>query len=263
MELTSLETIKEKLKTRYETQGFSESLFRNDFNLLVRMGVHPEVATVDDLQRIVMTAKANSTKANYASRLRSMYKSMYKMGLITNRSIDDLPVPRKGRSMPHPLTVNEAMLITTEADYPMRDWFILGCFAGLRAMEVANIRGLDLEQTNDGWLLRIQGKGGTDITVPVAAKIANSINRYETKGRLWHTTPNRLSKLASWEMKRLGIYNKTFHACRHYFATNMLEKSNGDLLAVRDLMRHSSVATTQIYTQLASGRTRSLVNLLG
>jgi integrase/recombinase XerD len=64
-------------------------------------------------------------------------------------------------------------------------------------------------------------------------------------------------------MKRLGIPKKTFHACRHYFATNMLERSNGDLLAVRDLMRHSSVATTQVYTQLASGRTRSLVNLLG
>jgi integrase/recombinase XerD len=63
-------------------------------------------------------------------------------------------------------------------------------------------------------------------------------------------------------MRRLGIEEKTFHACRHYFATTMLEKSGGDLLAVRDLMRHSSVATTQVYTQLASGRTRSLVNLI-
>lgn len=262
MELTPIETIKEKLKMRYETQGFSESLFRNDFNLLVRMGIHSELATVDDLQRTVMTAKASSTKANYASRLRSMYKSLYKMGLITNRSIDDLPVPRKGRSMPHPLTPGEANLVMTESDYPMRDWFILGCCAGLRAMEVANIRGLDLEQTLDGYLLRIAGKGGTDITVPISPKVAKAIQRYETKNRLWHLTPNRLSKMASWEMKRLGIYNKTFHACRHYFATNMLEKSNGDLLAVRDLMRHSSVATTQIYTQLASGRTRSLVNLI-
>jgi site-specific recombinase XerC len=42
----------------------------------------------------------------------------------------------------------------------------------------------------------------------------------------------------------------------------MLEKSGGDLIAVKELMRHTSVATTQIYTQLAQGRTRSLVNLL-
>ena len=60
----------------------------------------------------------------------------------------------------------------------------------------------------------------------------------------------------------LGPNAKHFHSLRHYFATTMLEKSEGDLLAVRDLMRHSSVATTQIYTQLAQGRTRSLVNLI-
>jgi integrase/recombinase XerD len=55
---------------------------------------------------------------------------------------------------------------------------------------------------------------------------------------------------------------KHFHSLRHYFATTMLEKSGGDLIAVKELMRHTSVATTQIYTQLAQGRTRSLVNLL-
>jgi integrase/recombinase XerD len=96
----------------------------------------------------------------------------------------------------------------------------------------------------------------------VAKIVADTILKYETNQRLWEVTPNRLSKRTSIEMKRLGITKKTFHACRHFFATNMLEKSGGDLLAVRDLMRHSSVATTQVYTQLATGRTRSLVNLL-
>ena len=262
MELTPLEEIREKLAARYETQGFSPALLRNDFNLLCRMNVHPQLATTDDLQRVVMTGKAAGTKANYASRLRSMYKAMHKMGVIDNRAIDDLPMPRKGRGLPHPLTPNEANVLMTEASFPMRDWFVLGCLAGLRAMEVAQLRGMDLEDSSDGHILRIAGKGGTDLSVPVSPKIVEVIQRYKTPGRLWGFTPNRLSKMASWEMKRLGINNKTFHACRHYFATNMLEKSGGDLLAVRDLMRHSSVATTQVYTQLASGRTRNLVNLI-
>lgn len=257
-----MDTIQAKLKDRYETSGFSEALFRNDFNLLLRMEVHPQEATLDDMQRLVMTAKAASTRANYASRLRSMYKAMNKMGLIDNRTIDDLPTPRKGRSLPHPLTPNEAKLLMTEASEPMRDWYIIGCCAGLRAMEVANLRGIDLEQRDDGYSLRIAGKGGTDLMVPVANIVADTIKKYNTNDRLWNYTPNRLSKLAATEMRRLGIVGKTFHACRHYFATNMLEKSGGDLLAVRDLMRHSSVATTQVYTQLASGKTRSLVNLL-
>lgn len=262
METTPYETIKEKLEARYEAQGFSKALFRNDYSLLMRVGVHPQVATTEDLQRTIMSAKAASTKGNYASRLISIFKSLQKMGLIDNDPISDLPKVKKGRGIPHPLTPNEANILMTQSHEPMRDWFILGCCAGLRAMEVANLRGMDLEQVGDGYILRIEGKGGTDLQVPVAKIVADTILKYKTDGRIFKVTPNRLSKLTSIEMKRLGIPKKTFHACRHYFATNMLQKSGGDLLAVRDLMRHSSVATTQIYTQLASDRTRSLVNLI-
>lgn len=262
MKLTPIDTIRTKLEDRYKAQGFSEQLFRNDFNLLVRMGVHPQVATVEDLQRAVMTGTAPSTKANYASRLKSVFKSLNKMGLISNHNHDELPMPRKGRGLPHPLTPSEARLLQTEAQQPMRDWFIIGCNAGLRAMEVANLRGIDLEEREDGYVLRIAGKGGTDLSVPCALKVAETIKKFHTSGRLWEVSANHLSKFASAEMKRLGISNKTFHACRHYFATTMLEKSGGDLLAVRDLMRHSSVATTQVYTQLATGRTRSLVAMI-
>jgi len=262
MEQIPLEVIREKLLARYTTQGFSMALFRNDFNLLVRLGVHPEVATTEDLQNLIMTAKAVSTRGTYASRVRSIYKTLRKMGLISNMADVELPPIRKGRGLPHPLTPGEAELVMTKSDLPMRDWFIIGCKAGLRAMEVANLRGVDLEKGEDGYILRVAGKGGTDLSVPVADIVAQTILKHETPGRIWSVTPNRLTKMCSIEMKRLGIPKKTFHACRHYFATTMLEKSGGDLLAVRDLMRHSSVATTQVYTQLASGRTRSLVKLL-
>ena len=262
MEKIPLKTIKKKLQDRYETQGFSEALFRNDFNLLLRLKVHPQVATTEDLQRLVMSVKAVSTKGTYAARVRSIFKALRKMGLIDNQADLDLPAVRKGRGLPHPLTPGEAELVMTKTDLPMRDWFIIGCKAGLRAMEVANLRGVDLEQGEDGYILRVAGKGGTDLSVPVAPIVAQTILKHETSGKIWSVTPNALTKLCSTEMKRVGIPKKTFHACRHYFATNMLERSNGDLLAVRDLMRHSSVATTQVYTQLATGRARSLVNLL-
>jgi len=262
MTQTPIETIKTKLQDRYETQGFSEALFRNDFNLLLRLGVHPQIATTEDLQRLVMTVRATSTKGTYAARIRSIFKALRKMGLIDNQADLDLPAVRKNRGLPHPLTPGEAELVMTKADMPMRDWFIIGCKAGLRAMEVANLRGVDLEKLEDGYILRVAGKGGTDLSIPVAPIVATTILKHETSGKIWSVTPNALTKLCSAEMKRLGIPKKTFHACRHYFATNMLERSNGDLLAVRDLMRHSSVATTQVYTQLATGRARSLVNLL-
>lgn len=263
MEQLPMSELKEKLHNRYKAQGFGENLFKNDWNLLLRTGAHPQVATVEHLQGAIMRANSQATRANYASRLKSMYKNFRKMGLIDNRPDEDLPDIRKKRGTPHPLTRSEAELLMTEAKMPMRHWFILGCCAGLRAMEVSKVRGMDLEENADGYTLRIYGKGGTDLAVPVAPVVADLIKSYNTKGRIFNVTPNKLSSRASKEMKRLGIEHKTFHACRHFFATNMLEKSGGDLLAVRDLMRHSSVETTQVYTQLATGRTRSLVNLIG
>ncbi len=262
MDQIPLSIIKDKLCDRYRAQGFSENLFRNDWNLILRSGVHPQVATEEDLQRVILRAKSQGTRANYGSRLKSVFNALNKMKLISNNPTLEMPVIRKGRGTPHPLTKGEAELLMTEAREPMKSWFIVGCLAGLRAMEVSKLRGLDLEETPDGYVLRIYGKGGTDLAVPVAERLADLIKSFNTKGRIFLVTPNKLSSRASKEMKRLGIDHKTFHACRHYFATNMLEKSGGDLLAVRDLMRHSSVATTQVYTQLASGRTRSLVNLL-
>ena len=263
MDQLPLDTLRDKLRDRYNTQGYGESLFRNDWNLLMRVGVHPQVATVEDLQKAISRGSTQATRAHYASRLRSIFKALRKMSLIDNLVTDDLPEIKKKRGTPHPLTKGEAELLMTEAKQPMRDWFFIACNAGLRAMEVSKLRGIDLEEVDDGHILRIYGKGGTDLAVPVAPKVAQLIKSYNTKGRLWQVTPNKLSKKASREMKRLGIDHKTFHACRHYFATTMLATSGGDLLAVRDLMRHASVETTQVYTQLATDRTRSIVNKLG
>jgi hypothetical protein len=66
MDLIPMDVIEAKLRDRYETQGYSMAMFRNDWNLLVRVGVHPQVATVEDLQKTIMGVKAASTKGTYA-----------------------------------------------------------------------------------------------------------------------------------------------------------------------------------------------------
>jgi integrase len=187
------------------------------------------------------------------------------MGLVGGHNpAENLPQVKPGRGVPKPVTKGEYQKLLAEAKNPtLRNWFILGGTAGLRAMEVANIKGSDLIEHEDGYSLRVQGKGGTDLIVPISPIVSDMIRSYSTLGRLWQVTPNKLSARAANEMRRiLGPDAKHFHSLRHYFATTMLEKSGGDLIAVKELMRHTSVATTQIYTQLSQGRTRSLVNLL-
>lgn len=260
MELTE---ILDLLELRYRTSGYATKLFTSDRSLLLRLGVHPQDAQLSDLENIILAGKKQSTRAHYASRLKSLFQTLNQMKVIDNDPTKELPKIKKTRGVPKPITKREFQALLDEANEPYRDWFILAGYAGLRAMEVANIEGKDLEETETGYSLRILGKGGTDLIVPVAEVVAQAILKHKTLGRLWDVNPNKLSKYAADEMRRiLGENAKHFHSLRHYFATTMLEKSGGDLMAVKELMRHTSVATTQIYTQLAQGRTRSLVDLL-
>ena len=263
-ELIPMDEIHRQLQNRYNASGFSPYVIQHDWQLIRRIGVHPALATASDLEKVVLMATKQSTKANYVSRLRSIYKHLNKMNLVNgNNPAADLPNVKAGRGVPKPVTRGEFEKLLAEAKQPYRDWFILGGMVGLRAHEVAKIEGADLIEDDGGYSLRVIGKGGTDLIVPINNKVAEIIQSYKTLGKLWEVSPNAFSKRAADEMRRiLGPNAKHFHSLRHYFATTMLEKSEGDLLAVRDLMRHSSVATTQIYTQLAQGRTRSLVNLI-
>ena len=264
MDLVPLEEIYRQLKNRYDTSGFSPYVIRTDWQIIRRIGVHPAIATVQDLEKIVLSATKQSTKANYVSRLRSIYKHLNKMDLVNgNNPATDLPNVKSGRGVPKPITKGEFDKLLAEATQPYKDWFILGGMVGLRAHEVAKIEGADLIEDNGGYSLRVIGKGKTDLVIPISTKVAEVIKSHNTLGKLWVVDPNKFSAKAADEMRRiLGPNAKHFHSLRHYFATSMLEKSGGDLLAVRDLMRHSSVATTQIYTQLSQDRTRSLVNLI-
>ena len=264
MELIPLEQIHEQLHNRYKTSGFSEQLFKNDWRLILSLNNHPAVATYADVERVVLRVTRQSTRATYVARFRSIYKALNKMNLVNgNNPAEDLPQVKPGRGVPKPVTKAEYAKLLAEAKPLYHDWFILGGMVGLRAMEAAKIKGSDLIEHEDGYSLRVQGKGGTDLIIPIAPSVAQMIMSYKTLDRLWQVTANKFSARAAKEMRRiLGPEAKHFHSLRHYFATTMLEKSGGDLIAVKELMRHTSVATTQIYTQLAQGRTRSLVNLL-
>jgi len=259
-----MEEIHLQLKNRYEASAYSPYIIRTDWQIIRRIGVHPALATIKDLEQVVLRATKQSTKANYVSRLKSIYTHLNKMDLVNgNNPAADLPKPKGVKGVPKPVTKNEWAKLMAEAQQPYKDWFIIGGMAGLRCMEVAKLQGADLIENNGNYSLHIIGKGNTDCIVPVAKQVADVIKSYNTFGRLWDVTPNSFSKKAANEMRRiLGPDAKHFHSLRHYFGTTMLEKSNGDIMAVRDLMRHSSVATTQVYTQLQEGKTRDLVNLL-
>lgn len=262
----TIDEIIDRLEVAYQANGWSRDLWINDKCLLRRVGTHPDDATLEDLERVVLRASAQGTRAYYVARLKSLWRTMRRLGITESTVADDLPSIKKPRSVPRPLSEVEAQILMSEADDPMRDWFILGCRAGLRAMEVSTVRGTDLMDMGDGhYELRILGKGGTDLTVPVHPDVAGVFHRNPTLGMLFpHSHSRKLSMRAGQEMRRLGIANARarFHSCRHYFATSVLEASGWDLLTTSKLMRHANVNTTTGYTALRLDRPREVLALL-
>jgi integrase len=212
-----------------------------------------------------MLSPAQSTRKGNINRYKMIYRHLMYLKLIPEREspAEKLPKLRKPKSMPRPFTYNEVANIMDNATRPQRDWFILSCFAGFRAAEISLCSGADLEEQQDGYMIRIpKGKGGTDLALPAHSVVVDMIKSYKTLGRLWPTAkPHTISVAAGKELKRLGV-NKKLHSGRHFFATNAYSVSNGDILAVSKLMRHASPATTAIYAELASPVAKAVVNAL-
>lgn len=128
----------------------------------------------------------------------------------------------------------------------------LALYAGLRAQELADLRGEQLERWTQGWALRIMGKGDVVATIPAHPKVVEIVRG--VAGPVFPgATANSISHKGLRLFREVGLEGG-IHRCRHTFATRALEASGNDLLCVRDLMRHASVSTTQVYTKLSDKR---------
>jgi integrase len=275
------------LARHYSVNGYSSSLLRTDWALLRKTcgATHPSELTYFDLEEVVLAYReanaADSTIDWFINRMRSIYKVLRLIEIV-----DQSCTPEKGlkikpipRGEPRPLTRAQAQMLMTQSDLPYREWFMFGCLAGLRAMEIANICGSWLEEGEPGedgqsiWLLRVFGKGHTEKTIPCHPALRELIQSKKTLGRLYAIQPHYLSKKANEEMRRMGIITKnynqkatnssriSFHSARHYFATALLAASN-DIALVSKAMRHTDPRVTMIYAGLNPVRSAQFVGSL-
>jgi integrase/recombinase XerC/integrase/recombinase XerD len=142
---------------------------------------------------------------------------------------------------------------------------------GLRCEEIVNLDlgALDYESEQ----VRVLGKGGRERLLPVGEPARRALERYEARGRhVLATDPAEralfLSKngrrLSNSDVtRRLGLWVREAalaggvspHSLRHSFATHLLE-GGADLRTIQELLGHSSISTTQIYTRMDASRLR-------
>jgi site-specific recombinase XerD len=207
--------------------------------------------------------------ARKASAVRSFFTDQVKKGELKHNPAAEVARPKLPERLPRalPSRVVREILDSLPASTPLdlRDRAILELLysSGLRVSEVASIGVDDV----GGDLLTVTGKGGKDRAVPIGGPARRAITDWIEHGRSQLAGPDVTKAL--WVGARGGLLDTrgirhlvrkraaTFpHALRHSFATHLLE-GGADLRAVQELLGHSDLATTQIYTSVSRHHLRA------
>jgi len=202
------------------------------------------------------------------SAIRSFYRFLLKNQLVESNPAHYVKAPKQARLLPKTLDVdqiNGLLDAGTSSDLEIRDVAMFELFysSGLRLGELAALDVSDLDIADRSLVVRA-GKGGKTRILPIGVKAVTAINTWLAQrktlaiGETAVFTSNRGFRLSrrSIELrlelwcKKKGIVEHVYpHKLRHSFASHLLESSQ-DLSAVQELLGHSSLSTTQIYTQL-------------
>jgi integrase/recombinase XerC len=193
-------------------------------------------------------------------------RSLVRASLGASR-VPDLPLPgRRRRRLPYAPRVDETddLIAAVDGEGALglrnRALFELVYSAGLRAQEVVDLDlgDVDFEQE----MVHVRGKGGKERAVPLGEEAAYRLRLYLERGRpaLARGVIDRLFLSARGHPLDTSTLRRLLpnpHRLRHAFATHLLE-GGADLRAIQELLGHSSLSTTQVYSHVDAKRLRKV-----
>ncbi|MBK7966371.1 MAG: site-specific tyrosine recombinase XerD [Bacteroidetes bacterium] len=250
-----------------------------------QISVSPEQIKHEQLQDFIRWVSDLGMTARTQARVLSGVKAFYKYLLMENVMQDDptelIEGPSIGKKLPDFLTVEEINLLLSNIDLSLpegqRNKALLETLysCGLRVSELI---GLQLSQSyfNDGFV-KVTGKGNKERIIPMGNSAIKQINLYLEgirshlpiqKGHEDFIFLNRRGRKLSRVMVFMIIKDLAIkagirasispHPFRHSFATHLIE-GGADLRAVQEMLGHSSITTTEIYTHLDKDYLRSAI----
>jgi integrase/recombinase XerC len=220
---------------------------------------------------------APATVARKLAAIRGLYDFLVRSERVGQNPANLVSSPKREQKLPRVLSAEQVQglleRIPARTSLELRDRAMLelAYSCGLRCEEIVNldVGALDYESEQ----IRVLGKGGKERLLPVGEPARRALERYEAKGR--HALGTDLAERALFLSKngrrlsnsdvtrRLGLWVREAalaggispHSLRHSFATHLLE-GGADLRTIQELLGHSSISTTQIYTRIDATRLR-------
>jgi site-specific recombinase XerD len=249
-------------------------------NWCAERGLEPAAVEVRDLRRYAAAASQGGLRATSLARriasLRAFFRALREHGTVAQNPAELLTLPRRPRNLPHVLRPDElaTLLDRIGAATPLerrdRAMLELAYASGLRAEELVTLAVDSVDF--DGERVRVEGKGSKTRMVPVGEPALAALRDYLERARpaLAHdeepalllsksgrplSTSDVRRRLRIWSA-RAGLGGAVHpHALRHSFATHLLD-GGADLRAIQELLGHSTISTTQVYTRVESARLR-------
>lgn len=215
------------------------------------------------LGQLRQAGKSPRTVTRHLSSLRGFFGWLKRHGHISDNPMALFDVPQKTRLLPKTLSFTDVRQLLDNLPLTAQEKLTLELLygTGLRVSELIELRWQAVNVSSGS--LRCIGKGGKERLIPLADGIRDMLDAQyrhgpaETSHVLGEPPPTRRQV---WAMvKKLGKAigrDISPHTLRHSFATHLLE-NGADLRLVQELLGHSDISTTQIYTQLSKGHLRS------
>jgi integrase/recombinase XerC len=235
------------------------------------------------LGELARRGAGKKTLGRKLSAIRSLFRYGMRLGVLGGNSARRLATPRAPRPLPTVLPQAELgvaldRLGELETPVAVRDAVVLELLygAGIRLSELAELRWsqVDLEER----ALLVRGKGNRERRLPLGSRAAQALRRLlarrTVRGAVSRTdfllagraagrslSHRQLQRIVARALARLAEGSRVGpHALRHSFATHMLD-AGADLMAVKELLGHASLSTTQMYTHVSKAHLRKVYDL--
>lgn len=220
--------------------------------------------------------KSDRTRAHYLTVLKSFFNYLLANEYIQKNPVENIVLPKLSKKLPKFLTIEEVdkllnIELKTPLDYRNKAMLELLYATGVRISELLNLTISNVSFEDD--LIRVIGKGSKERVIPVGEIAMESLVNYLENYRnillknksseylFLNTFGDPISrqgffKIIKKECLKKGINDDIGpHTLRHSFASHMLN-NGADLRIVQELLGHSDISTTQIYTHLTNDKIR-------